>query len=81
MRHSAVTNKQIKKLESKIGEFESQQRKKIAEVLKVKRFKEGLEKIRAEAKMQFIRKEERLEQKELDEGATIRFVRKVIQRR
>ena len=79
LRHSAKNNNQIKKLRSIIKELESQQREKIAEVLKARRFKEGLEKLRTETKMQFIKEQEKLEQKELDEGATIRFVRKILQ--
>ena len=80
LRHSATNDKQIKILKKRIRELELQQRGKIAEVLKVRRFKQGLEKVRAETKMQFIKKQEKLEQKELDEGAGISFVRKIIQR-
>jgi len=77
LKYSAASVEQIKKLEDKVSQLESRQREKIAEVLKVRRFKEGLERLRAEAKMQFIRQQEKLEQKELDEGATISFVRKL----
>ena len=59
-----------------VTELESKQREKIAEVLKLKKFKEGLEKLRVEAKMQFIKEQEKLEQQQLDEGATVLFVRK-----
>ena len=76
LRYSATSDEQIRRLEDKKNGLESQQREKIAEVLKVKRFKEGLEKLRVEAKVQFIKEQEKLEQKELDEGATISFVRK-----
>ena len=79
LKYSETNDKQIKKLKNRIRELESQQRKKITEVLKVRRFKEGLEKLRAETKMQFIKEQEKLEQKELDEGATISFIRKIIQ--
>jgi len=76
LRYSATSDEQIKKLEEKKNKLESQQREKIAEVLKVKRFKEGMEKLRVEAKVQFIKEQEKLEQKEMDESATISFVRK-----
>ncbi len=76
LKFSAASDEQIKKLEDKVKELESQQRAKITEVLKLRRFKEGLEKLRTEAKMQFIKEQERLEQKQLDEGATVLFVRK-----
>ena len=76
LRDSVASNEQIKKLKDKVSELESQQREKIAELLKVRRFKEGLERLQAEAKIQFIKEQEKLEQKELDEGATVSFVRK-----
>ncbi|MHC4395207.1 MAG: hypothetical protein ACYS1A_06090 [Planctomycetota bacterium] len=79
LRHSATNDKQIKILRNRIRKLELQQREKITEVLKVRRFKEGLEKLRAETKVQFIKEQEKFEQKELDEGATIRFVRKIMQ--
>jgi flagellar FliJ protein len=77
LKFSAVSDEQIKKLEDKVKELELQQRDKIAEVIKLRRFKEGLEKLRTETKMRFIKEQERLEQKQLDEGATVSFVRKV----
>ncbi|MHC4571533.1 MAG: flagellar export protein FliJ [Planctomycetota bacterium] len=73
---SRISDELIKKLKNKVSALESQQREKIAEVLRAKRFKEGLEKLRAEAKRRFIKEQEKLEQKELDEGATISFSRK-----
>ena len=76
LRYSAASDEQIKKLENRVKELESQQRDKIAEVIKLRRFKEGLEKLRSEAKMQFIKEQEKLEQQQLDEGATVLFVRK-----
>lgn len=76
LRYSTANDEQIKKLRDKVNELESQQKEKITEVLKVRRFKEGLEKLRVEAKMQFIKEQEKLEQKELDERATISYVRK-----
>lgn len=77
LRYSAMSDEQIKKLKNNLSELESQQREKIAEVLRIRRFKEGLEKLRIEAKIQFIKEQEKLEQKQLDEGATVSFVRKV----
>jgi len=76
---STTTDELIKKLESKLNKLESQQKEKIVEVLKVKRFKEGLEKLRTEAKTRFIKEQEKLEQKEADEMTTLAFARKIIQ--
>jgi flagellar export protein FliJ len=76
LKFSATSNEQIKKLKENIRMLELQQREKVAEVLKVRRFKQGLEKLREEAKRQFIAEQERLEQKESDERAGVSFVRK-----
>jgi len=76
LKYSVTNDELIKKLKNKASDLESQQRKKIIEVLRAKRFKEGLEKLRAEAKSKFIKEQEKLEQKELDEGATISFARR-----
>jgi len=77
LKYSAASNEQIKKLKNKVMELELQQSKKLAEVLKLRRFNKGLEKLRAEAKKRFIAEQEKLEQKELDEGANISFTRKI----
>ena len=77
LRHSTATDELIKRLRDKVRALELQQREKIDELLKVRRFKEGLERLRAKAKEEFIKEQEKLEQKELDEGATVSFARKM----
>jgi hypothetical protein len=44
LKHSTTADEQIRKLEDQISRLESQQREKIAEVLKLRRFREGLDK-------------------------------------
>jgi len=44
-------------------------------VLAVRRFKEGVEKLREQAKLEYIQEQERLEQNELDENTTMAFAR------
>ncbi len=78
LRHAGTSDEQIRRLKDQVSTLESQQKEKIAEVLKIRRFKEGLEKLRAEAKRQFIEAQEKLDQKELDETATVSFVRKAL---
>ena len=77
LRSSKRNDEIIKKIKKKVSELDLQQREKTAEFLKLKRFKEGLEKLREEAKIRFITEQEKLEQKELDESATIGFTRKM----
>jgi len=78
LKWAATNDELIKKLKGKERRLQSEQRGKIVEVLKLKRFNEGLERLREKAKMQFIKEQEKLEQKELDEGAAIGFARKII---
>lgn len=73
--YSYTSNEQLKKLRENICRLELQQKDKIEEVLKVKKSKEGMERLRTEAKILFIKEQEKYEQKELDEGATVAFVR------
>ena len=73
---SQESDLRIRQLGNQIGQLESQQKEKIAEVIKLKKLTEGLEKLRAQTKKDFMYKEEQLEQKQLDEGAVVGFVRK-----
>lgn len=66
----------IRRLKEEIHNLEVRQKEKTAEVLAAKRCKEGLEKLRAEAKARFIDEQERLEQKEMDDRTTISFARR-----
>lgn len=76
LRHSQASDRQIKQLKDKVRNLESKQKEKVAEVLNLRKFKQGLEQLRAETKRQFIREQEMLEQKEMDERAGVSFVRK-----
>ncbi|MBN2314913.1 MAG: flagellar FliJ family protein [Sedimentisphaerales bacterium] len=76
LKFSATSDAQIKTLKDHIRLLEQQKKEKIAEVLRIRRFKQGLEKLREETKRQFIAEQEKLEQKELDERAGVAFVRK-----
>ncbi len=80
LRCSVTSDELIKKLESKTNELKTRQKEKIAQIIAVKRFRKGLEKLRAEAKTQFIKEQEKLEQREADEMTTIGFTRKIMQR-
>jgi len=73
LRYCSTTDECIKKLTGELAELESLQRKKITEVLKARRFKQGLEQLKEQAKREFIAEEEKIEQKQLDETAAIGF--------
>ena len=73
----AASNEIIKKLKEQIKELELQQKQKIKEVLQLRKATEGMERLRADANDKYIKEQEKFEQKELDEEATILFVRNV----
>lgn len=75
---SAASDELIKKLKQKIKELELLHKKKIEEVMDARKFKEGLEKLREQAKKDYIREQEKLEQREMDEGTTVSFTRQII---
>ena len=76
LRQAQTDDAEIRLLLEEISDLETRQREKTAEVLAAKRFKEGMEKLRAQAREQFIKEQEKLEQKELEDRTTIAFVRK-----
>jgi flagellar biosynthesis chaperone FliJ len=75
LRHAAADDEQMRRLQEEIAALGVRQKEKMAELLAVRRFKEGLEKLREQAKEEYIREQEKLEQKELDERTTIAFAR------
>ena len=75
LRHAATDDAEMRRLQEEIAAWEIRHKEKTAEVLAVRRFKEGLEKLRTQARQEYMREQERLEQKELDERTTIAFAR------
>ncbi len=75
LRQAATDDAEMRRLQDEIAALEIRHKEKTAEVLAVRRFKEGLEKLRVQAREEYMREQERLEQKELDERTTIAFAR------
>jgi len=75
LKHSRTIDERIKQLQARLRELEIRQSEQVKELLKLKRFREGLEKLREQAYEQFLREQDRLEQKQLDEMSTVRFAR------
>ncbi len=75
-KHSCASIEMIEKIKGNILDLELKQKEKMSEVLKLNRFKEGLERLRTEAKRDFIKDQERLEQQDLDEIGKMVFLRK-----
>jgi flagellar export protein FliJ len=75
LRNSSATDEQIKRLEVAVKELENRQKDMIAEVLKIRRSKEGLERLKEQAKKRYIEEQDKLEQSQMDEMAVMSFVR------
>jgi len=76
LRQAATSDEQIRRLKSEIAELEVRRKEKTADLLALRRSRESLERLRAEAREQFMREQEKLEQKELDDRSTVAFARK-----
>jgi flagellar export protein FliJ len=75
MTYSAPNDRKIKELQENVNNLAAQQQEKLAEILKLKQFNEGLEKLRADAQEEYFKEQETLEQKAMDEASTSRFAR------
>ncbi len=75
LRQATTDDEWIRQLQAEIATLEIRHQEKTAELLAVRRFKEGLEKLREQAKEQYLREQEKLEQRESDERTTSAFVR------
>ncbi len=79
LKYAHVSDEEIKKLELKLAGLEKLRQRKIQEIMKIRRFRKGLERLRAEAKAQFLKEEEKREQKDLDDKTIMSFAWKIIQ--
>ncbi len=67
MKHSSSIDNAIKRTNAKIAELEKLREIKSDQLRGIKQYREGLEKLRRQARMQFIVEHDRIEQKETDE--------------
>lgn len=81
MTSSARNNEIIKNLQLKQKDIEVQQQEKIAEVMKLRQLREGLEKLCQDARISFIREQKKQEQAAMDEASTSKFARNMISQR
>jgi flagellar FliJ protein len=79
LKYIHVTDKEIKQLELKLTELEELRKEKIKDIMKIRKFRKGLEKLRAGAKAEFLKEFEKFQQNELDDNNTISFARKILQ--
>lgn len=79
LKYVHVTDEEIAQLELKLTELEELRKEKIKQIMKIRKFRKGLEKLRATAKAEFIREFEKFQQNELDDNTTISFARRILQ--
>jgi len=78
MKYSSGSDEIIKKLIQKMAELQDKRKKKLEELIEVKRYREGLEKLREQAKTKFTQEQEKQYQKQLDDDAGMRIARKIL---
>jgi len=78
MKYSIASNETIKKLTQKMAELQDERNKKLDELIKVKHYREGLEKIRERAKAEFTHEQETQYQKQLDDDALMKISREML---
>ena len=76
LKHAVTDDERIQRLREEIAALEQEQSRKTEEVLAARRYKESLQRLRAEAQERYAREQDRLEQKELDDRTTTAFARK-----
>jgi len=79
LKYVHVTDEEIKRLELMLDELEKLRREKIKEILKIRKFRKGLEKLKEKARAEFMKKQHKDEQNKLDERTTLSYARKIIQ--
>ncbi|OQA02496.1 MAG: Flagellar FliJ protein [Planctomycetes bacterium ADurb.Bin401] len=78
LKYSAINDELIENLTMKVRQIEKEQKDKIGEIIKIKQFRKSLEKLREETKNQFMKEQEKIEQKEADEMTTIAVSRRIM---
>ena len=75
LKQSAHNDQHMQRLQATIGRLEAEKEAKAAEVLALRREREGLERLRAQALEVFVAEQEKREQREVDNQVSIRFAR------
>ncbi|HAL44830.1 MAG: hypothetical protein A2Y12_07980 [Planctomycetes bacterium GWF2_42_9] len=78
LKSATINEERIRGLEKKVADFTKLQKEKIDEVVKIKKFRKSLERLREEKKLEFVKEQEKIEQRQTDENTTISFSRKIL---
>lgn len=75
-----VVDRKITELEEQLAKVEELRQEKMQEVMEIRKFRKGLEKIRENDKVEFVKEQERLEQIDLDDKTSVRYARNILQK-
>jgi flagellar biosynthesis chaperone FliJ len=78
LQFSQVTEDKIRRLHQKLQELETARRNKIQEILKVRTYRKGLERLRARAEEDYQLEQQRQEQKQSDDQTTVGYARRLM---
>ena len=76
LKYAAYDNERLRQQSLTLQQMETQQKEKIAELVELKQAREGMQKMRAEAKREFVTEQEKRQQKESDDLANSAFAHK-----
>ena len=78
-KYSHISDERIKRLEEQLAEVEKLRKKKIKELMKIRKYRKALEKLREHAKAEYLTEQNACEQKDLDEKTSMSIAREIIQ--
>jgi len=81
MRTAAWAERRIDELRGRVKEMTARRTEMTAQLLKIRKSKETLERLRQEARREYMRHQRKLEQKQFDQTAQVAFARGVQHRR
>jgi len=78
-KYAHISDERIKQLEEQLAEVEKLRREKIKELMVIRKYRKGLEKLREKAKAEYLIEQNAYEQKDLDEKTSMSIAREIIQ--
>ncbi len=75
LQYSQVTEDNIRRMQQRLELLETARRNKIQEILTIRKYRKGLERLRARAEDEFCTEQQRQEQKQLDDLTTVGVAR------
>ncbi|HEV59032.1 MAG TPA: hypothetical protein ENN87_16300 [Phycisphaerales bacterium] len=78
LRHASVTEQQLTEGRRRLEELEQQRQRKMHEVMEVRKFRKRLERLRAQAYEDFMRRQEKRMQDETDDRTSVTVARRIL---